>query len=202
MSNLINVVPTLAQITDPVVAAQTAHFTYRGGPLLSNVDVYTIFWGTPWQQSSYQFMANNLNTFFKNVVASTLLAQLQEYSAGSYQIGQGTFAGTTTLTQPKLPPSFFGHSLVTDGAIQNMLLTATGNKTLPPPTSNRLYFVFLPAGYTVIQNFAAAVTDAVPGQGWYDDTYGEIGDICAWKTKNLGPYLIQREWSQKNTACT
>jgi hypothetical protein len=24
-----------------------------------------------------------------------------------------------------------------------------------------------------------AITDPVPGQGWYDDTHGEIGDICA-----------------------
>lgn len=24
-----------------------------------------------------------------------------------------------------------------------------------------------------------AITDAVPGQGWYDDNNGEIGDICA-----------------------
>jgi hypothetical protein len=31
-----------------------------------------------------------------------------------------------------------------------------------------------------------AITDPVPGQGWYDDHYGEIGDICAWKTRQLG----------------
>src|SRR3989475_5457792 len=26
---------------------------------------------------------------------------------------------------------------------------------------------------------AEAITDPVPGQGWYNDTNGEIGDICA-----------------------
>jgi len=31
-----------------------------------------------------------------------------------------------------------------------------------------------------------AITDPIPGQGWYDDANGEIGDICAWKTKKLG----------------
>jgi hypothetical protein len=30
-----------------------------------------------------------------------------------------------------------------------------------------------------------AITDPIPGQGWYDDANGEIGDICAWKSKNL-----------------
>src|SRR5947209_20620132 len=31
-----------------------------------------------------------------------------------------------------------------------------------------------------------AITDPIPGQGWYDDANGEIGDICAWKTTQLG----------------
>ena len=43
-----------------------------------------------------------------------------------------------------------------------------------------------------------AITDPIPGQGWYDDANGEIGDICAWKTKQLGAYTVQLEWS--NTA--
>ncbi|MFI5098801.1 MAG: hypothetical protein ACHQT6_12580, partial [Candidatus Acidiferrales bacterium] len=46
-----------------------------------------------------------------------------------------------------------------------------------------------------------AITDPIPGQGWYDDTNGEIGDICAWKTKQLGPYTIQLEWSNKSSSC-
>jgi hypothetical protein len=43
-----------------------------------------------------------------------------------------------------------------------------------------------------------AITDPIPGQGWYDDSNGEIGDICAWKTKQVGAYTVQLEWS--NTA--
>ena len=38
-----------------------------------------------------------------------------------------------------------------------------------------------------------AITDPIPGQGWYDDANGEIGDICAWKTKQLGAYTVQME---------
>jgi len=41
----------------------------------------------------------------------------------------------------------------------------------------------------------------VPGQGWYDDNNGEIGDICAWKTRILGGYTIQLEWSNNAGAC-
>jgi hypothetical protein len=46
-----------------------------------------------------------------------------------------------------------------------------------------------------------AITDPVPGQGWYDDTHGEIGDICAWQTKSVGPYTVQLEWSNKAGQC-
>jgi hypothetical protein len=46
-----------------------------------------------------------------------------------------------------------------------------------------------------------AITDAVPGSGWYDDTNGEIGDVCAWETKQLGRYVVQLEWSNRAAKC-
>ena len=45
------------------------------------------------------------------------------------------------------------------------------------------------------------ITDPVPGRGWYDDRNGEIGDICAWKTKTLGQYSVQLEWSNQAGRC-
>ena len=46
-----------------------------------------------------------------------------------------------------------------------------------------------------------AITDPVPGQGWYDLAHGEIGDICPWQTKKLGAYTVQLEWSNTRGAC-
>ena len=46
-----------------------------------------------------------------------------------------------------------------------------------------------------------AITDPIPGQGWYDDANGEIGDICGWETKTLGAYTVQLEWSNKAGRC-
>jgi hypothetical protein len=46
-----------------------------------------------------------------------------------------------------------------------------------------------------------AITDPIPGQGYYDDMNGEIGDICAWQTKKLGDYTVQLEWSNKEGRC-
>ena len=46
-----------------------------------------------------------------------------------------------------------------------------------------------------------AITDPVPGQGWYDDTNGEIGDICAWTTKVIEGWTVQLEWSNRARKC-
>jgi len=46
-----------------------------------------------------------------------------------------------------------------------------------------------------------ALTDPVPGTGWYDDANGEIGDICAWQTKKVGAYTVQLEWSNIAGRC-
>ena len=46
-----------------------------------------------------------------------------------------------------------------------------------------------------------AITDAVPGSGWYDNVNGEIGDICAWNFKQVAGYTVQLEWSNRNNRC-
>ena len=47
-----------------------------------------------------------------------------------------------------------------------------------------------------------AITDPVPGRGWYDDGgNAEIGDLCAWKTKTIDGSTVQLEWSNQANAC-
>jgi len=46
-----------------------------------------------------------------------------------------------------------------------------------------------------------AITDPVPGKGWYDNSNGEIGDICAWNFKKVAGYTVQLEWSNSQGKC-
>jgi hypothetical protein len=46
-----------------------------------------------------------------------------------------------------------------------------------------------------------AITDPVPGAGWYDNHNGEIGDICAWSFKKVAGYTVQLEWSNLQNQC-
>jgi hypothetical protein len=46
-----------------------------------------------------------------------------------------------------------------------------------------------------------SITDPIPGLGWYDQSYGEIGDLCVGQTKKVGQYTVQQEWSNQASGC-
>jgi hypothetical protein len=226
----------------PAVAPQ---LTYRNGPLIKNVEVFTFFWGPAWQNPPASDLLPKINQFFGDILQSALIDQLGEYSVPGQTIGHGSFTGTLTITSPTL------HKSVSDTAIQHMLQHEIAtNHAVPQPSANTLYFIYVEPGVKVVQGggascqvfcgyhndisgqifyavmpypgcqgctgsldpFAAltstsshelceAITDAIPGQGWYDDANGEIGDICAWKTKTIGAYTVQLEWSNRANKC-
>lgn len=233
----------------PSAAAQ--RLTFRGGPLLTAVQVTTLFWGAAWTKAQAAVLTD-INQFFGYIVGSPLIDQLAEYSAPGFAIGHGAFAGTATITDSEPGAS------ITDAQIQTFLSTHPAAKKArrprkkppPPAVDNNLTFLFMPPGTVVSMGGSAsctgfcgyhnhingkrfyavmpfpgcsgctggmsefdaltvtsshelceAITDPIPGQGWYNDQYGEIGDICAWKTRKLGAYEIQQEWSNKASSC-
>ena len=227
-----------------IVAPVAPRLTYRNGPLLTAVEVFTVFWGAAWQDAANSATMAKVNQFFDFILTSQLMDQLGEYSVAGKTIGHGSRVGTTVITSPAPGAS------VQDSAIQNLIQQEISAGTLPAANANLLYFVFLPDGVQVVQSGGAscqvfcgyhdsfgsniyyavmpypgcagctgglaafdaltsttshelceAITDPIPGQGWYDDNNGEIGDICAWKTKTLGNYTVQLEWSNRAGAC-
>lgn len=228
--------------------AATPKLIYNGGPIIKNVEVFTIFWGANWAKTpSYISLAQDINKFFSTILTSSLIDQLAEYNTKTpaYTIGHGTLNGTKTITA-NAPVS--GKS-IQDSAIQKALKGWITSKTVPPVNANRLYFIYTDINVKVIMGGSAsctsfcgyhnnigstyyavmpfpgctgclgglsaidaltgtsshelceAITDPVPGTGWYDQTNGEIGDICAWKFKTLAGYNVQLEWSNKKGKC-
>jgi len=98
-----------------VAAPPTVQLTYRGGPLLTAVEVVTVYWGAAWNEATAQATAQSLNAFFQFVVASPYIDQLAEYNTPQQKIGRGRYAGTARVID-KAP----GAS-ATDSAIQQML---------------------------------------------------------------------------------
>jgi hypothetical protein len=241
----IRVVPL--QLPDELLAAPAVapHLSYRGGPLLANVEVFTVYWGAAWNAAPQKQLMSQIEGFFTTILSSPLMTQLDEYSVPGKKIGNGKHTGSAIVTSPPVKHS------VADGAIQHMLRQEISvNPKFPQPGANTLYFVYLPphvavtsqgsksctsfCGYhndingqvfyavmpypgcagcvgsmalldaltsTSSHELCEAITDAVPGLGWYDDHNGEIGDICAWKTKKVAGYTVQLEWSNSSNAC-
>jgi hypothetical protein len=244
-NDAIRIVPLHKPEAQALAPAAAPKLVYRNGPLITSVEIFTIFWGPDWQQEPSAGILAQMNQFFDFVLTSSLIDQLTEYNVAGQSIGHGIRTGSITLTAPAPSAS------VTDQAIQQLLQREiSSNAAFPQPSSNTLFFVFLPSGTTVVQGGSSscqqfcgyhdaigsrifyavmpfpdcpgclggvaqldaltstsshelceAITDPIPGQGWYDDANGEIGDICAWKSKKLGNYAVQLEWSNRADKC-
>jgi len=121
----IRVVPLHRPEAPSVVAAAAPQLTYRNGPLLTAVQVFTVFWGSAWQQASNNGLLSQINRFFDYILTSQLIDQLGEYSVPGQAIGHGSRIGTIVLTSPVPGPS------VQDSAIQQMLQQEIDAGTLP-----------------------------------------------------------------------
>ena len=99
----IRIVPLHRPEAQRIAAAATPQLTYRGGPLLTAVEVFTVFWGTEWKQAEQSAIATNMNLFFDYILTSALMSQLGEYSVPGKNIGHGKRTGTATLTSPGSP---------------------------------------------------------------------------------------------------
>src|SRR5581483_3849300 len=117
------------------------------GPLLTAVEVVTIFWGGAWAQPPQSGLIPQLNRFFDFILASSLIDLLGEYSVPGKAIGHGKRIGTSTIITSE-PGG--GSGQVSDAQIQQALQGWIASGTIPQTTSNTLYFVYLPPGVTCV----------------------------------------------------
>src|SRR5436305_14625393 len=52
--------------------------TYRGGPLLSAVEVFTVFWGAAWNSAPQSGLVQQINQYFDYILTSALMDQMAE----------------------------------------------------------------------------------------------------------------------------
>lgn len=228
----------------PYLAPANAQLSYRGGPLLTRPQVQVVYWGASWQSApAAQALVRGLDQFFRDILVSSLMDQLAEYSVGAQRMGHGRFLGSAVRSEQAPQGS------VTDAAVRRQLQRWIRAGTLAKTTAQTLYFIFLEPGivsvmggsrscqsycgyhnavgrvyYAVMpyptcagclgglsvldaltatssHELCEAITDPVPGTGWYDDNNGEIGDICAWQFRKLGAHTVQLEWSNAQRRC-
>jgi hypothetical protein len=136
-----------------------AHLNYYGGPVISNVNVVTVFW-TGNVDSGVQ---TNLPEFYSAITNSTFYDLLSEYSTNvtpqgggtgtNQSIGRGATGGTFTIAPSHC--SGTGPCTIDDTVIQTELLNQIKNGALPAPTLdndgniNTLYMIYFPLNVTI-----------------------------------------------------
>jgi hypothetical protein len=158
-----------------------AHLSYFGGPIITNVQVVQVLYGS----GSYDphvagTSSPTMGQFFGDFTGSgsgliTLLAQYNtNVSGGTNQFfGNGTFGGLFQIS----PSGANNGSVITDAQIQSELLAQISAGNLPAPiidfsgNPRTLYMVYFPPGKTI--------TSPPPGpQTCTPDTNGSV--LCAY----------------------
>jgi hypothetical protein len=114
-----------------------ANLQYYGGPVISKVKVYTVFWN-----NQVQFQSQ-LNAFYTAVTNSAYFDWLTEYNTPTQTIGRGSFLGS--LVDPSPPAA----TSITNVDIQNELSKLIDGGKIPKPDADTLYMVHFPPGLSI-----------------------------------------------------
>src|SRR6478609_7664329 len=142
-----------------LAAPAGAHLSYFGGPIITNVQVIEVLYGSGSYNS--QVAGNTsptMGNFFADITSTGLISLLQQYntpvSGGTGQtFGNGTFAGLFQI----VPAAGNNGSTITDAQIQSELLAQITAGHLPAPVldsqgnPNTLYMIYFPPGKTISQ---------------------------------------------------
>lgn len=145
-----NVVRTQQQIANKLARTAAAQLNYHGGPVLNNVEVTTIYWGSAWASDP---LRTQLDEFFGFIVQSSLVDQLAEYSVPGQTIGRGRLV-QSVLEMNSEPPN-----PCDDSIIQSKLDSLIANGTVGQPNANSVYFFFMPSGVRVTLQGASSCQD-------------------------------------------
>jgi hypothetical protein len=136
-----------------------AHLTYHNGPIISNVQVIQVLYGSGSYNAQIAGTTSpTMGNFFADITSTGLISLMQQYntniSGGTNQIfGNGTFGGLFQI----VPAAGNNGSTITDAQIQSELLAQINAGHLPAPVldslgnPNTLYMIYFPPGKTISQ---------------------------------------------------
>jgi hypothetical protein len=153
--------PNAAAASGPIgfAAPAGAHLTYFGGPIISNVQVVQVLYGSGSYNAQVAGTTSpTMGNFFADITSTGLISLLQQYntniSGGTGQVfGNGTFAGLFQI----VPAAGNNGSTITDAQIQSELLAQITAGHLPAPVidatgnPNTIYMIYFPPGKTISQ---------------------------------------------------
>lgn len=136
-----------------------AHLTYHNGPIISNVQVVEVLYGSgSYNPQVAGTTSPTMGNFFADITSTGLISLMQQYntniSGGTNQIfGNGTFGGLFQI----VPSAGNNGSTIDDSNIQAEILAQINAGHLPAPVldaggnANTLYMIYFPPGKTITQ---------------------------------------------------
>ncbi len=130
-----------------------ANLTYFGGPVISNVRIVMVLYGSGTYLPQVALTTTpNMATFYAGVTNSPYMDWLNEYNTPTQNIGRGTYHGMVQIT----PSPARNGSTIDDSQIQAELVAQITAGLLPPPDANTLYMIHFPNGKTITQGGVAS----------------------------------------------
>ena len=168
-----------------------AHLTYFGGPVISNIHVVIVFWGT--NVDPVVTTPGTIDQFFTDITSSRYYDLLTEYStagvtgagpsatSSNQTIGRGQFDATVTIIPSSCPGP--ATCTLTDNQIQAELTSQLAAGHLPPPVKDAhniietFYMIYFPPGVHISLDGAPSCA---------------AGGFCAYhsNTASLVPYGV------------
>ncbi|HVO64070.1 MAG TPA: hypothetical protein VMT53_24325 [Terriglobales bacterium] len=71
-------------VSEKAVAAAAPQFTYRNGPLISAVEVFTIFWGPGWAKAPTSDLVAQTDDFFRHIERGPYAPDVEYQSRRAY----------------------------------------------------------------------------------------------------------------------
>jgi hypothetical protein len=157
--------------------------SFHYGPVISHVQLETVYWGQDWTQQANQTTQQNLDTFAQNIAQSSYMSML-----GEYGVGQGNWVRNDIVTNSASPA--YG-ATVTDAQIQGMLaheIGHLGSRNLTESTGQQVYVVYLPPG--VHSQHDEADLQTLAHHDSFNMWYKHYSFYRQWWSYDTVPYIV------------
>jgi hypothetical protein len=172
------------------LGSAVANVTYHGGPLLTNVQVESVYYGQPWSTDpTLQQQVQQIDTFLPYFVTSPYFATLKQYNAG-----YGSYLNDVIISQD--PP---GGQSIDDTQIQQHLNSEISGHQLSTPTANSLYILFTAPGVVVTDNGQNSVNNFAGYHSFFTDSAGAGVYYAVIPYPNGGVSALQLTTFQQDT---
>jgi hypothetical protein len=145
-----------------LLSVSAPNVTYHGGPLLQDVQLQSVYYGTGWSSNAgLQQQVSQVDGFLQYFADSPYMTAL-----GQYNVSTGSFAQHDLVGQNP------AGNTIADSQIRQILNAEIAANHLAAPNANSLYVFFTAPGVTVTDNGQTSVNDFAGYHDTFTDSAG------------------------------